>query len=159
LLRDPRSGVSFALIQGGTTSESESPEIESLGTLFYEPLWTFHRSELRGLGCRKISIGPDGSGTRALSLELLKRSSIDVNNLALLGYSPLEASEKLLSGEIDAVFMLHSWESPVVHLLADDRVELASFPITDAYVAHYPYLNKVVVPAGVADLKQRPPMT
>jgi len=163
LVRDPRSGVSIALIQGGTTSAAEAPEIESLGTVFYEPLWTFYRRELRGFGLdglrgRKVSIGAEGSGTRALSLELLKRSGIDVNNAELLGYSPQAASEKLLSGEIDAALVLISWESPVVrHLLADERVELASFPDTDAYVALYPFLGKVVVPAGLGDLaKHRP---
>src|SRR5262245_4905934 len=36
LLRDTRSGVSVALIQGGTASEAEAPEIQSLGTVFYE---------------------------------------------------------------------------------------------------------------------------
>ena len=38
MLRDSHSGVDIALIQGGTTSEAEAPDIESLGTLFYEPL-------------------------------------------------------------------------------------------------------------------------
>jgi TRAP-type uncharacterized transport system substrate-binding protein len=163
LLRDPHSGVSVALLQGGITSEAEAPEIESLGTVFYEPLWTFYRSELRsqgleGLRGRKISIGAEGSGSRALSLELLKHTGIDENSAELLGYSPQDASDKLLSGEIDAVLMLISWESPVLRrLLADDRVELASFPDTDAYVALYPFLSKLVVPAGVGDLtKHRP---
>src|SRR5436190_5657833 len=81
LLRDPHSGVSVALLQGGITSEADASEIESLGTVFYEPLWLFHRSELRtqGLGDlrgRKISIGAEGGASRALSLELLKRSGI-----------------------------------------------------------------------------------
>jgi TRAP-type uncharacterized transport system substrate-binding protein len=90
LLRNVRSGVSVALLQGGTTTESEAPEIESLGTVFYEPLWLFYRSEfrdqgLKGLRGRKISIGPQGSGTRALSLELLKRRGIDSQAVELLG--------------------------------------------------------------------------
>jgi len=45
-LRDPRSQVSVAFIQGGTTSSREAPELESLGTVFYEPLWLFHRAEI-----------------------------------------------------------------------------------------------------------------
>jgi hypothetical protein len=35
-LRDPKSGVSVGFIQGGTTTKKESPELESLGTVFYE---------------------------------------------------------------------------------------------------------------------------
>jgi hypothetical protein len=46
----------------------------------------------------------------------------------------------------------------VQDLLRDERVTLASFPRADAYVALYPFLNKVVVPAGVGDLANyRPP--
>src|SRR6266446_7379977 len=64
------------------SNRHEASELESLGTVFYEPLWLFYRSELRGTGLdglrgRKISIGPEGSGTRALSLELLKQNGID----------------------------------------------------------------------------------
>jgi TRAP transporter TAXI family solute receptor len=164
LLRDPRSGVGVGLVQGGITNDKEAPELESLGTIFYEPLWLFHRSELRGMGLdglrgRKVSIGPEGSGTRALALELLGRSGIDKQIGQLLALPPQAASEKLLAGEIDAALLLLSWDSPVVRrLLADERVELASFPYTDAYVALYPFLSRVTVPAGVGDLaKSRPP--
>ena len=54
--------------------------------------------------------------------------------------------------------MLLSWDSPVVRrLLGDERVEATSFPHADAYVALYPFLHKVIVPAGVVDLaKHRP---
>ncbi|MGB7615894.1 MAG: hypothetical protein WBM06_02910, partial [Pseudolabrys sp.] len=38
-LRDSRSGVGVGFIQAGTTTQEESPDIESLGTVFYEPLW------------------------------------------------------------------------------------------------------------------------
>ena len=164
LLRDPGSGVSVALLQGGTTTEKEAPEIETLGAVFYEPVWLFFRTEfadkgLDGLRGRKISIGPEGSGTRALALELLKRRGIDGQTVEFLDYLAQEASERLLAGEIDAAVLLLSWDSPVVRrLLADERVEAASFPHTDAYVAHYRFLSKVTVPAGVADLaKNRPP--
>ncbi|HSL72078.1 MAG TPA: hypothetical protein VK864_17655, partial [Longimicrobiales bacterium] len=52
-----------------------------------------------------------------------------------------------------------AWESPVVRrLLTADDVQTASFQRADAYVALYPYLNKLVLPAGVGDLaKNRPP--
>src|SRR4051794_19122144 len=119
LLRNPRSGVGVALLQGGTVPESGAPEIVSLGTVFYEPLWLFIRKEfqyagLESLRGRKISIGTEGSGTRALSLELLKRAGYDAETMQLLGYSTQEAADKLLAGEIDALVMLASWESPVV---------------------------------------------
>jgi TRAP transporter TAXI family solute receptor len=164
LLRDPRSGVGVALIQDGLAGEDEAGDLESLGTVFYEPFWLFYRRGLpetafHGLRGRKVSVGPEGSGTRALSLELLKRNGVDLDALELLALSPQAATDKLLAGEIDVAMMLISSDAPLVRsLLADERVELASFPYADAYVALYPFLNKVVVPAGVGDLaKNRPP--
>jgi TRAP-type uncharacterized transport system substrate-binding protein len=45
-LRDPHSGVSVGFIQGGITTQKESPDLVSLGAIFYEPLWLFHQREL-----------------------------------------------------------------------------------------------------------------
>jgi TRAP-type uncharacterized transport system substrate-binding protein len=164
LLLDPHSGVSVALIQGGTVGAGDTSELESLGTLFYEPLWWFHRNEVREVGVagllgRKISIGAEGSGTRALALELIKRIGIEGQVSEFLALSPQVAAEKLLAGEIDVAFMIAAWDSAVVQqLLADERIAIASYPRADAYVALYPFLNKVVVPRGVRDLaKDRPP--
>jgi TRAP-type uncharacterized transport system substrate-binding protein len=165
LLLDPHSGVSVGLVQGGTIGAEASSNLESLGTVFYEPLWLFHK---RGLGSnkglvdlrgRRISVGPVGSGTRALSLELLRRNGIDGQVSELLALAPKAAAEKLLAGEIDALATLNAWKAPIVQkLIADEHIELSSFPRTDAYVALYPFLNKVVVPRGVGDLaKDLPP--
>ena len=70
-LRDPRSNVEVGFLQGGITSSKDSPGLESLGTVSYEPLWFFYPGSppgrgLAGLRGSKISIGPEGSGTRAL---------------------------------------------------------------------------------------------
>jgi TRAP-type uncharacterized transport system substrate-binding protein len=163
-LRDPRSGVGVGFLQSGITSEKESPDLESLGAVFYEPLWFFYRDVIPGkrleaLRGRKISIGPEGSGTRALALELLARNGIDQRFADLLSLAPQEAGERLIRGEIDAALMLASWDSPMVkRLLSDESIALASFPRADAYVALYPFLNKLTVPAGVSDLaRSRPP--
>ena len=43
-LRDPKSGVSVGIIPSGITNAQQSPDLVSLGTLFYEPLWLFHRA-------------------------------------------------------------------------------------------------------------------
>jgi TRAP-type uncharacterized transport system substrate-binding protein len=163
-LRDPHSAVSVALIEGGILGVGDASGVESLGTVFYEPLWWFHRREVRAEGAdalrgQKISIGPEGSGTQALTLELIKRTGMEAQLSELLTLAPREAGEKLLAGEIDAAFMMAAWESPVVQqLLADERVALSSFLHADAIVALYPFLSKVVVPRGVTDIaKDRPP--
>src|SRR6266446_6908880 len=112
-----------------------------------------------GLRGRKIAIGPPGSGTRALSLELIKRNGMERQVGELLALGPNEAAEKLKAGEIDVAFMMTSWDAPVVQeLLADERVALSGFPHADAVVALYPFLTKVIVPTGVTDLtRDQPP--
>jgi TRAP-type uncharacterized transport system substrate-binding protein len=165
MLRDPHSGVSVALIEGGILSAADTSGVESLGTVFYEPLWWFHKREILGeaadrLRGQRISIGPEGSGTRALTLPLLKRTGMEAQVGELLALEPREASEKLLAGQIDMAFMMTSWESPVVQqLLADDRVTLSSFLHADAFIALYPFLTKVVVPRGVTDIAKDRPST
>jgi TRAP transporter TAXI family solute receptor len=162
-LRDPHSGVSVGFIQGGATTQEESPELVSLGAVFYEPLWLFHQRELdldglNGLRGRQVSVGAEGSGSRALSLELLRRNGMTQDMFVPLALSPAEAGRKLLNKEIDAAFILTSWDATVVRqLLAAETIELASFPRADAYVALYPFLNKVVVPAGVGNLATNRP--
>src|SRR6478672_7742522 len=163
LLRDPRSGVSVGLMQGGIVGAANTAGLESLGTVAYEPLWWFRRSENQGVGAdglrgRKIAIGLPGSGTRALSLELIKRTGTERQVGELLALGPREAAEKLEAGEIDVAFMMTSWDAPIVQeLLADERVALSGFPHADAVVALYPFLSKVIVPRGVTDLARDQP--
>src|SRR5215813_6459530 len=172
LLRDPRSGVSVGLMQGGVVgvmqgggaAAANTAGLESLGTVAYEPLWWFRRREIQGVGAeglrgRKIAIGPPGSGTRALSLELIKRNGMERQVGELLALSPREAAEKLKAGEIDVAFMMNPWDAPLVQqLLADERVALSGFPHADAVIALYPFLTKVIVPRGVTDLpRDQPP--
>jgi len=164
LLRDPHSGVSVGMIQGGVVGAANTAGLESLGTVAYEPLWWFHRRENQGAGAdglrgRKIAIGPQGSGTRALSLELIKRTGMERQIGELLALGPREAAEQLTAGKIDVAFMMNSWGAPVIQqLLADESVALSGFPHADAFVALYPFLNKVIVPRGVTDLaRDQPP--
>jgi TRAP-type uncharacterized transport system substrate-binding protein len=163
-LQDPKSDVSIAIIPSGITSEQKSPKLISLGTLFYEPLWAFSRGrilrspqELHGL---RISIGPEGSGSHALAEAFFVRVGIiDQKSATLLSLPPKDSAAKLQSGGIDAVILLAAWEDPVVHeLLTANGVNLDSVPRADAFVALYPFLHKLTLPAGVADMKgNRPP--
>jgi TRAP-type uncharacterized transport system substrate-binding protein len=157
-LNDPESGVAAGFVQAGTSAPGESPHLLSLGTVFYEPLWLFHRGEtaiesfndLRG---KRLAIGPDGSATRFLSLRLLALGGIEPAGAELLAYAPEEAADRLLRGDIDGAVFLTSWSSRVVQeLLGAPGIRTASFPRADALVALVPILDKRILPAGVADL-------
>jgi TRAP transporter TAXI family solute receptor len=158
MLHDPKSGVSAALIQGGIVGPEDRQDLETLGTVFYEPLWLFGRSGVTGKGLgglrgKTVAVGPDGSGTKKLVLELLQRHGIDGTNSKLLPLSTAKGREQLQNGQIDAAFMVASWDAPDVQkLLADTNIEISGYPQADAYVALHPFLRKVLVPRGLRDL-------
>ena len=164
LLRDPNSGVSIAVAQGGLTSATESPDIVSLGTVFYEPVWVFLRgAQLPQPGTHgftgRVSIGRPGSGTRALAEELLPALGQDLSRIKVVDMTAAEAGEALLRGELDVVVLVSGWESPTVHrLLTAPGITTVPAPRADAQVALRPYLSKLLLPRGVADLaSDRPP--
>jgi TRAP-type uncharacterized transport system substrate-binding protein len=161
-LKDKKSRVSVGFVSGGLTTEADSPEIVSLGTIAYYPLWIFCRgmgqpNRLQDLKGKRVSIGPEGGGTRPLVLEMLRDNQME-NEITPLALSPGPSGEALLRGEIDCACMLTSPDAPIVRkLLADDRVSLFNFARADAYVARFPYLRRVVVPEGVGDLSKNLP--
>jgi TRAP transporter TAXI family solute receptor len=158
LLHDPKSGVTAALVQGGTVGPDDAKDLETLGTVFYEPLWLFGKRGVTGKGLgglrgKSVAIGPDNSGTQKLVLELLKRHGIDGKVSKLLPLTTGEGRDRLLAGTIDAAFMVASWEAPdIQRLLAEPNIELSGYPQADAYVALDPFLHKVMVPRGLRDL-------
>jgi TRAP-type uncharacterized transport system substrate-binding protein len=163
-LKDPKSPVSIAIIPGGITNERNSPKLISLGTLFYEPLWGFSRGRAlrdhEALSGLRISIGPEGSASHVLAKEFLaKVGIIDQQSATLLPLPANESVAKLQAGEIDVAILLAAWETPAVHeLLTAKNVIVDGVPRADAFVALYPFLQKLTLPAGVADMKEnRPP--
>jgi len=164
-LRDPKSDISIAIIPGGITNHRESPDLVSLGTLFYEPLWLFSRNGVlekhENLRSLRISIGPEGSASHALAIKFLARVGvIDQKSETLLPFTQQESVAKLLDGEIDVAILMDAWENPAIRqLLTAEDVSLVSVRRADAFVALYPYLNKLVLPAGVADLAENRPPT
>jgi TRAP-type uncharacterized transport system substrate-binding protein len=164
-LRDPKSGVGVGFAQGGLTNAKESPELVSLGTLFYEPVWVFFRGELPKLGPdtlkgRSMSVGPPGSGSRKLALELIDVVGMNRKGMELLEFTPRQAAEAMLQGKLDFAIIVNSWDSPLAQqLLASGRVNAASLPRAAAHVALRPFLTRLVVPQGVADMKNNRPPT
>ena len=163
-LNDPHSGVQVALAQSGLVGEGQSPDLESLGTLFYEPFWLFYRGDnpgarLQGLRGRKIAIGPAGSGSRALGVRFLAFDGIDEKNAQLLPLSQAESGAALLRGDVDAAVMVAAFDTPVVRqLLTAADVRVWGFPRADGVVALHPFLSKLVLPEGTADMAaNRPP--
>ena len=131
-LSDPAAGVSVGFIQGGLTNAEAAPDLASLGRTFLEPLWIFHRAELKidlvsGLAGKQIAVGPEGSGTRPLATTILKASGVTAETATFLGASAKDSVEQLLTGKADAVFLSMAPQSELVQKLLHDRSIKLSF--------------------------------
>jgi TRAP-type uncharacterized transport system substrate-binding protein len=157
LLADEDSGVDVSFVQSGTDTAEKTESIVSLGSLSYIPLWVFYRGEpiddVRALGGKRIAVGPEESGTRALALKLLAINGVDKAPTELFPFTRDEAVEKLKQGQLDAVFLVSPAESPMIkRLTAEPGVHLLSFARAEAYTRRFPFLSKHVLPQGVFDL-------
>ena len=85
LLETDSDGIDVAFIQGSMKSVAGDTDLVSLGSLFFEPLWIFHRhdlmlhqiSDLKGL---RLAVGKEGGGTKILAMKLLELNGIDARN-------------------------------------------------------------------------------
>lgn len=165
LLSDPKSGVKFAMIQGGVADVSKYPNLVSIAGMFYEPIWVWYREpafksdggRLQVLGQlkgKRVAIGNEGSGTLALSSALLKISRISEGDIRAEKLKPDQALAKLNSGDLDAVFIVAAAEAPILKkFYAVPGIHLMSFDQADAYTLNLPYLSKVYVPRGLLSIE------
>ena len=145
-------------VQGGTAEAVPSEGLRSLGSLYYEPVWLFHRrsrmlhglSDLRGL---RIQVGEEGSGIRPLAVRLLRDSGVTAQNSTLLALTSEGAAAALETGRIDAAFFIMAPSVPLVRrLLLSPVVGLWSVRRTIAYTTRYRFLSTVTLGEGVVDL-------
>lgn len=166
-LIDRKDPIQAALVQGGMIASDSLTGVESLGTVDYEPVWVFYRSKLfdekvhildRDIGKLKISIGPEGSGTRKQAQNILKLNDLPSNTPNLLTLTNSEGAAALQRGEIDALILVDGYESVNVQkLIKDPNIHLANFVRADAYTRLMPYFEEVTVPMGGFDLATNNP--
>jgi TRAP transporter TAXI family solute receptor len=172
-LSDAREPIDSALVQSGLTlapadtapgDAARSGNVVSLGSVAFQPLDIFYRSakplgRLSDLKGDRIAIGPEGSGTRALSLALLQANGIEQGVTEFTADEGEGARKALLKHQVDAIFLTGDSASgaTIREMLHTDGVRLFDFQQADGYARRFPYLNKLVVPAGTFDLGENLP--
>ena len=167
--------VDLAFVQGGSLEAGtvDDYELESLGSLFVEPVWLFYRDEsarrmgrgkdgrldsLAQLRAMRINIGAAGSGVPNLMTRLLDVNHIDSKTLSLSTLDQTPAVVALLAGDLDAVVFASAPEAPMVQmLLQTPGIRLLDFPQSEAYSRRFEFLTPVVLPRGVVDLAANVP--
>jgi hypothetical protein len=171
LLRAPDSGVDLAFVQGGADEQpradtDDDTGLVSLGSLFYEPVWLFYRTDsarrllksetlgsLSQLPGWRLNVGAPGSGVPHLIATLIDANRIDAGAVTLLRKPPTPAVVELVEGRLDALVFASAPESLLVQmLLQTPGIALFDFGQADAYSRRFPFLTPVTLPRGVVDL-------
>jgi len=163
LERLKRKEATLALVQGGLATAESAPGIETLGSMFYEPLWLFYRgdAELRDearLRGKRIAIGVPGSGTRAVAVKVLALNGLDQPPTATVDLGGVDAAAALEAGRVDAAFFISAVEAPAIaRLLGTPGVRLFGMTHIEAHVHRLPFLHARTLYAGVVDLQRSIP--
>jgi TRAP-type uncharacterized transport system substrate-binding protein len=165
-LSDPTSHGDVGFVQGGLIDGVDISHLMSLGTVLAQPLTIYYRqteqpvellSQLKG---KRLAIGPEGSGTRALALKLLQVNDIAAAPTVLLDLGGEDASKALLAGTVDAAFLMGDSATPKIMrtLRAAANIDVVSFRQSAAYQRKFRFLSHMVLPEGGYDLaKNEPP--
>jgi TRAP transporter TAXI family solute receptor len=165
LLHD--DAVSLAIVQGGTApaDAQAANSIEAIASLYFEPLWVFHRADLSikhlgDLKGRRIALGETGSGSYLLATQMLAMNGIrdGQDGTEFLNQSGLQAALSLERDRIDAAMFVLGPESPLLpQLLEDPQIVLMDFSRQKAYSRRLPFLKDVVLEQGVVDFEKNLP--
>jgi TRAP-type uncharacterized transport system substrate-binding protein len=160
-LADRKNPVQAAFVQAGVFSPHGIKGVQSLGAISYDPIWLFYRgpevkqNDFQEIKDRsryflnsKMSVGEKGSGTYAQAMQILRVNGFE-KGAHFLYLSGSQSVEALRKGEIDAAFIVDSYEAPNVQaLLADPTLHLSAFPRAEAYSRLFPYMQILNVPTG-----------
>lgn len=154
LLREGKADLGF--VQGGTgeVGTSDDTELESLGSLFLEPVWLFYQAaaapadtspphtleflaQLQGM---RVNVGTPGSGIPNLMNKLLDSNRVEPQSLTLSQLEQTPATVAFLAGELDAIVFASAPEAPMVQmLLQTPGVKLMDFAQSEAYSRRFAF--------------------
>jgi hypothetical protein len=109
---------------------------------------------------KRLAIGPEGSGTRALVTTLPKSNEIEPGGAtALLALGGADAAKALVDNKVDAAFLMGDSAAPQVirSLLLNQDIRLLNVAQAEAYVRRLPYLSKLDLPMGAFDFGKNIP--
>ena len=172
LLRD--GGADVAFVRGGSADVVTDGEagLTSLGSLFFEPIWVFYRTEsartvdrktstltsLAQLKDLRVNVEKAGSGVPEIMDRMLRANRIDPSTMQLSNLDQTPATEALQAGLLDVVVLASAPQSPLVqHLLRAPGVKLMDFGQSDAYARIFSFMSAVTLPRGVVDLARDVP--
>jgi len=164
-LEDANSGFQIGFVQDGLGDRKKLPDVSSLGSLFYEPIWIFYRASgkteftrLSHLLGKRIAVGEKGGETHSMAKKLLTGYGVDEKNSQWQELNDEDSVKALRAGTVDAAFFIAAAESKLVgDLIRDPEIHLMSLDQAEAITRQFPYLHHLVLPHGTMDLAKNIP--
>lgn len=162
-------GATVGFLQSGAEraiGERLAPKgLESLGSLYYEPVWLFVRAdstigEISDLEGKRVYWGQDGSDARAAAEMVFEAYEVKHRELdpELDALTQLEAAALLGEGTIDAaVFSGAATSGEIRELLGRHGLRPASAKHAEAITRINPDMGALRIPQGLFSLKQMIP--
>ncbi|WP_419786473.1 TAXI family TRAP transporter solute-binding subunit [Pseudodesulfovibrio sp.] len=157
----PDSEVDVAFMQGGIATPAQYPQLRSLGSLYYEPLWIFYRrglkvANLNELHKLRVAIGPEGSGTNQIIRRLLDENGVTDENARFVEEDTSKSVPDLIHGRLDVLFVVAGIDSRVIETLSREgtRVRMLSLGRAEAYARSHHFLKRLVLPQGAINLAE-----
>ena len=155
------SDVSASFMTAGVVTAKEYPDLVSLGSVQYAPIWIFYRGDtvktndpFEYFSDKKINIGPSENVTNRVFNSLYRlnqKANPSTSNFLQLPFK--DAADQLIAGQIDAVFIVDNYQSETIQRLLNAKdIKIMDFPLADAYLKKQPFLRKLVIPKGSVNL-------
>jgi TRAP transporter TAXI family solute receptor len=99
----------------------------------------------------RLFLGAKGSGTRTISLLVLKHYGLSESQFEVQGdnWGFMDASKALQAGKLDVAFFLVAIDSPAVNELASNgSFTLLDLSRAEGIATEFPFLEKTIIPAG-----------
>jgi TRAP-type uncharacterized transport system substrate-binding protein len=177
LLREGKADVAIVQNAGLVAELRDTHQIDSLGLMFRQPLWIIYRADapeisgrMKGRGPTQIdqiltsrtSLGPEGSGGRALAKRLLDELRLPVQpDWPRLSVDA--AVNALVAGQIDSALFVASEDAPALQKLfvemrrKDSPVRLLNLANAEGFTLNIAHLGTTVLPRGILNFNDNVP--
>ncbi len=150
-----QGGLGFAAVDAALNADATP--LRSLSMIGHEPVWIFVPNAqakslsqgLQSLRGKRVAIGPQGSGTRKVALDVLQAYDLDASSVQIDDRSGTAGAKALLAQDIDALVLISAAQASAVQMLLEQpSVSLLALQQAQGLTRRLPYLSVVSLAAG-----------
>jgi len=161
-LHNKKADIGF--IHSGILLNKREYNLESLASVYYEPLWIFYRNDgyimnylIEATG-KNMGISITNDGTYDLAKKLSSANEL-IKSVNTTYIQDNEALKQLKDKKIDLFITLATKDNPSIqNLLNDPKIELMSIKRVNAYMQKFDYLKSLKLYEGSIDLYKNIPL-